>query len=179
MLPTVDTAAAKRLFEVTLTQSYSLWKAGQTITFEAAPRSDGTTCLIATGPGATGETRGTNFTNSCSASSGTTARQPINVSLGASLTHVDGNAVYAWNITGTVEAGSTISKLELRSGSATTPVSFADDFFFGQLPATSTGPQQGTVSLPPGQWLLVGLDAAGRQVAQVDLSASQKRASPH
>jgi hypothetical protein len=61
----------------------------------------------------------------------------------------------------------------------TTPVSFGGGFFFAQLPATSPGPQKGTVSMPPGQWLLVGLDATGHQVAEVDLVAAHRHASPH
>jgi hypothetical protein len=101
------------------------------------------------------------------------------VGLGASLTHVGGQAVYAWDITGTVDPESTITKLELRSGASTTPVSSGGGFFFAQLPATTPGPQKGTVSMPPGQWLLVGLDATGQQVAQVDLVALHQQASPH
>jgi hypothetical protein len=178
--PTVDLGAAKKVFDVTLTQNYSLWKAGQTITFEAAPRSDGRTCLVASGPGTPGAARGYNFTNSCAAASGqANLKQPINVGTGASLTHVDGKAIYVWDISGAVDPGSGITKLELRSGASTTPVSFGGGFFFAQLPATSPGPQKGTVSMPPGEWLLVGLDATGHQVAEVDLVAAHRHASPH
>jgi hypothetical protein len=178
--PTVDLRAAKKVFDVTLTQNYSLWKAGQTITFEAAPRSDGTTCLVASGPGTAATNRGFGFTYSCAATSDqANAKQPINVGLGAGLTHVGSHAVYAWDISGAVDPGSGIAKLELRSGTSTTPVSFGGGFFFAQLPATSPGPQKGTVSMPPGEWLLVGLDATGHQVAEVDLVAAHRQASPH
>jgi hypothetical protein len=180
MPPTVDLGAARKVFDVTLTQNYSLWKAGQTITFEAAPRSDGTTCLVASGPGTAGTNRGLGFTNSCTATNDqTTAKQLINVSLDAGLTHAGSKAVYAWDINGAVDPRSGIAKLELRSDTSTTPVSFGDGFFFAQLPATSPGPQKGTVSMPPGQWLLVGLDATGHQVAEVDLVAAHRHASPH
>jgi hypothetical protein len=178
--PTVDLGAAKKVFDVTLTQNYSLWKAGQTITFEAAPRSDGTTCLVASGPGTAGTNRGLGFTNSCAATSEqANAKQPINVGLGAGLTHIGSNAVYAWDISGAVDPRSGIAKLELRSDTSTTPVTFGGGFFFAQLPATSPGPQKGTVSMPPGQWLLVGLDATGHQIAEVDLVAAHRHASPH
>lgn len=178
--PTVDLGAAKKVFDVTLTQNYSLWKAGQTITFEGAPRSDGTTCLVVSGPGTAGTTRGYGLTNSCAATSDqANAKSPINVGLGAGLTHIDGKAVYTWDITGAVDPGSGIARLELRSGSSTTPVSSGGGFFFAQLPATSPGPQKGTVSMPPGQWLLVGLDGTGHQVAEVDLVAMHRQASPH
>jgi len=178
--PTLNIGAAKKLFDVTLTQNYSLWKAGQTITFEAAPRSDGTTCLVVTGPGTAGTTSGYGFTNSCLAtSSQTNTPQPINVGLGAGLTHIDGKAVYTWDISGSIAPGSAIAKLELRSGTSTTSVSLRGGFFFAQLPATSPGPQKGTISMPPGQWRLVGLDATGKQVAEVNLVALHQQASPH
>jgi hypothetical protein len=178
--PTVDLGAAKKVFDVTLTHNYSLWKAGQTITFEAAPRSDGTTCLVASGPGTAGTNHGLGFTNSCAATSDrANAKQPINVGLGAGLTHIGSNAVYTWDISGAVDPRSGITKLELRSDTSTTPVSFGNGFFFAQLPATSPGPQKGTVSMPPGQWLLVGLDATGHQVAEVDLVAAHRHASLH
>jgi hypothetical protein len=168
------------VFDVTLTQNYSLWKAGQTITFEVAPRSDGTTCLVASGPGTAGTNHGLGFTNSCAATSDqANAKQPINVGLGAGLTHIGSNAVYTWDISGAVDPGSGIAKLELRSDTSTTSVSFGGGFFFAQLPATSPGPQKGTVSMPPGHWLLVGLDATGDQLAQVDLIALHQQASPH
>jgi hypothetical protein len=177
VLPTVDLGTAKKLFDVTLTQNYSIWKAGQTVTFEAAQRSDGTSCLVATGPEAVG---GVNFSNGCGADNASTSPQhPINVGIGAGLTHVDGKAVYTWDISGGVDPGSRIVKLELHSDSGTTPVSFAGGFFFAQFPVTTPGPQKGTVSMPPGKWLLLGLDAAGNQVAHVDLVASYRQATPH
>lgn len=176
--PTIDIGAATTLFDVTLTQDYSVWKAGQTISFDAVPRSDGATCLVASGPGSSGTHRSYSFTNTCTGQTNT--KQPIDdVGLDAGLTHTDGNAAYTWAVTGKVKPGSTIRKLELRSDTSTTPVSFGDGFFFAQLPAITPGPQKGSVSMPPGQWLLVGLDANGQEVAQVDLVAQHQQASPH
>jgi hypothetical protein len=178
VLPTVELGTAKKLFDVTLTQNYSVWKAGQTVTFEAAERSDGTRCLVATGqpPSA----HGVAFSSGCGAASGaTTTTRPIHVEIGAGLTHVDGKAVYTWDISGSVAPASKISKLELRSDGATTPVAFGDGFFFAQFPATTPGPQQGTLSMPPGDWRLVGLDSAGNPIAQVDLVELHRQASPH
>lgn len=178
MPPTVDLGAAKKLFDVTLTQNYSIWNAGQTVTFEAAPRSDGTSCLVASGPQSSG--RGVMFSNGCGAASGgTSTTRPIDVAIGAGLTHVDGKAVYTWDITGSVARGSKIAALELRSDGASIPVAFGGGFFFAQFPVTTPGPQQGTLSMPPGNWLLVGLDAAGDEVARVDLVALHRQATPH
>jgi hypothetical protein len=176
--PTVELGTAKELFDVTLTQNYGIWKAGQTLTFEAADRSDGTRCLVATGPQQS--TKGLDLSGGCGAlGAGTSAERPIDVGIGAGLTHVDGRAVYTWDISGAVDPASKIVKLELRSDGGTTPVAFGGGFFFAQLPVTTPGPQQGTVAMPPGKWLLVGLDAAGRQVAQVDLVALHRQATPH
>ena len=178
VLPTVDLGAAKKLFDVTLTQNYGVWKEGQTVTFEAAPRSDGTSCLVARGPQASGT--GFALSSGCGAASGgTTAEHPIDVGIGAGLTHVDGKPVYTWDASGAVAPDSKIAKLELRSNGETTPVAFAGGFFFAQFPVTTPGPQRGAVSMPPGEWLLVGLDATGDQVAQVDLVALYRHATPH
>ena len=178
VLPIVDLGTAKKLFDVTLTQNYSIWKAGQTVTFEAAHRSDGTSCLVATtGQGAG---RGVEFSNGCGAVSGAAStKHPINVGIGAGLTHVNGKAVYTWDVSGVVDPDSKIVRVELRSDGDTTPVAFGGGFFFAQLPLTTPGPQNGALSMPPGNWLLVGFDAAGSQVAQVDLVALHRRATPH
>jgi hypothetical protein len=133
---------------------------------------------VATGPQQS--TKGLDLSGGCGAlGAGTSAERPIDVGIGAGLTHVDGRAVYTWDISGAVDPASEIVKLELRSDGGTTPVAFGGGFFFAQLPVTTPGPQQGTVAMPPGKWLLVGLDAAGRQVAQVDLVALHRQATPH
>jgi hypothetical protein len=177
VLPTVELGTAKKLFDVTLTQDYGIWKTGQTVTFETARRSDGTSCLVATGPQPSG---GVDFSNGCGADNASTSpRRPINVGIGAGLTHVGGKAAYAWDISGAVDPSSKIVKLELHSDGGTTPVSFAGGFFFAQFPVTTPGPRQGAVPMPPGEWDLVGLDAAGNQVAHVDLVALHRQATPH
>jgi len=175
--PVIDLSRATKLFDVRLIHDDGPWKAGETITMERAPRSDGTTCLVASGPGNHGEGRGGEFTNACAATAGATSTQPISVTFGATLTHLDGKAAYVWEISGTTEPQ--IAKLELRSDTATTSVPSGGGFFFAQLPTTSPGPQKGTVTMPPGKWLLVGLDITGRQVAQVDLPAARRQATPH
>lgn len=178
VLPTVDLGTAKKLFDVTLTQNYSIWKAGQTVTFEAAQRSDGTSCLVATS--GQDAARGVDFSNSCGAvSGGTSTLHPISVDIGGSLTHIDGKAVYVWDVSGSVAPESRIAKLELRSEGASTPVAFAGGFFFAQFPTTTPGPEQGASPMPPGDWVLVGLDPAGNEVARVDLVALHRQATPH
>lgn len=177
-LPTVDLASAKKLFDVTLTQNYGAWKAGQTVSFEAARRSDGTSCLVAAGPQPSGS--GPGFADGCGAGGGGTgADRPIDAEIGAGLTHVAGKAVYTWDVSGTIDPAANIARLELRSDTTTTPVMSGGGYFFGQFPATTPGPQQGAVSMPPGRWQLVGLDAAGDEVAHVDLVALYRSARPH
>lgn len=176
VLPTVETNTARKVFDVTLTHDYGIWKAGQTITFEAAQRSDGAGCLISTGP----DEPGNGFSGGCDATSdATSATRPIDVNIGAGLTHVGGKPVYAFDISGSVAAGSRIAKLELHSSSGVTPVQLGGGFFFAQLPATTPGPRTGTVPLPPGRWVLVGLDTAGDQIARVDLVELHRQATPH
>jgi hypothetical protein len=171
---TVDLARATKLFDVTLTAPYSIWKAGEKISFEAAPASDGTTCMVAVGPGLPGTGCG-----SVRVAPSGAQRAAIDVGLGAQLAHEHGRAFYAWAISGSVDPDRGIAKLEVRSGSTVTPVTFGGGFFFAQLHETTPGPVKGTVPLPPGPWEVVGYDAAGNEVAHVDLVAFHHRASPH
>jgi hypothetical protein len=175
---TIDLAHARKLFDLTLTQNYSVWKAGQTVSFAAAPASDGTTCVVVVFPPPP-------FT-AAQGCTGTTiravgsARRAIDVGLGAQLAHAaDGTPYYAWDISGSIDPAKRITKLELRSSTGTTAVTLRGGFFFAQLPETTTGPWVGTVPLPPGPWLLVGYDAAGNEVARVDLVELHRNASPH
>ena len=175
---TIDLAHARKLFDVTLTQNYSIWKAGQTVSFAAAPASDGTTCVVVVFPQPPfTPAQGCHGTTVRAVGS---ARRAIDVGLGAQLAHEsDGTPYYAWEISGSTDPAKRITKLELRSSTGTTAVALGDGFFFAQLPETTTGPRVGTVPLPPGPWLLVGYDAAGNEVARADLVELHRNASPH
>ncbi|MFL5928496.1 MAG: hypothetical protein ACJ77E_16315 [Gaiellaceae bacterium] len=175
--PTIYLGQAKKLFDVTLAAPYSIWKGGETVTFEAAPASDGTTCVVVVGPGAP-----SSFDHGCAGVTVPPARAQrpaIDVALDAQLVHEDGKAFYAWAVTGSVDPSRGIAKLEVRSGSDVTAVTSGGGFFFTQLRETTPGPLKGTVPLPAGSWEVVGYDGAGTEVARVDLVELQHRASPH
>lgn len=176
-VPTIDLSQATKLFDVTLTQPFSIWRTGQSITFEKAPASDGRTCVVVLGPGlpVNGFGNGCGFRLDLPRS----GDPPINPAMGTDLHHANGNAFYAWQITGSTDPSAGITKLTLTSGSASATVDYRDNFFFAQLPATTPGPRVGDVPLPDGPWVLTGYDAAGRQVYRVDLNALQKRNEPH
>jgi hypothetical protein len=176
--PTIDLAHTRELFDVTLTQNYSVWKAGQRVSFAAAPASDGTTCVVVVAPPPPfSPAHGCNGTTIHAAGN---SRGAIEVGTGAQLAHAaDGTPYYAWNINGSTDPARHIAKLELRSSKGTTAVALGSGFFFAQLPETTPGPRVGTVPLPPGPWLLVGYDAAGNEVARVDLVELHRQASPH
>jgi hypothetical protein len=66
--------------------------------------------------------------------------------------------------------------MSLHSPSGETPVSFGGNYFFVQIPGTSA-----TASALPdrGPFTLIGYDAAGHQVASVDLDAPNNSFQPH
>jgi hypothetical protein len=173
-IPTVDMSQATPLFDVTLTQPYSMWPAGQRIMFEAAPASDGTTCVFPNGPGLPDLTR-----HGCGGPPLHSGRDPIDPELGASLAHVNGNAFYAWDISGSTLPSANIAKLTLTSPTASADITYGGGFFFAQLPVTTPGPRVGTVPFPDGPWVITGYDASGHKVAQVDLNELYRRATPH
>jgi len=174
--PTLELSQAKQLFDVTLTQPYSIWQPGQQIAFEQVPASDGRTCVIATGPGLTpsGE-------NHCGVQAGGPwpSGLPINTETGTQLAHLDGKPVYVFDVSGTVDPRANIARLTLTAGSATAQVSYADGFFFAQLPATTPGPLSGAIPLPAGPWILTGYDSADHEVTHIDLNAQQQAREPH
>jgi hypothetical protein len=176
--PTIDLAHARKLLDLTLTQNYSVWKAGQSVSFAAAAASDGTTCVVVVDPPSPlAPGHGCSGTRIPAAG---TPRKAIDVGLGAQLAHAaDGSAYYAWSISGSTDPAKRIAKLELRSSKGATAVALGGGFFFAQLPETTPGPRVGTVPLPSGPWLLVGYDAAGNEVARVDLVELYQKASPH
>lgn len=177
-IPTIDLNHGRTLFEVTLTKPFSIWKAGEQIRFEEAPASDGTTCVIPIGPRTPREL----YNHGCV---GTRIAQlrtglpPISTEIGAGLSHEDGKAFYAWDVTGSTNPSAKIAKLTLSSPSASAEVAYGDNFFFAQLPVTTPGPRVGSVPFPDGPWTLTGYDAAGHEVAQVDLNELHHQASPH
>jgi hypothetical protein len=175
--PTLDLSHAEKIFDVTLTQPYSIWQVGQKITFEAAPASDGTTCVVLVGPGLPATLDRTCQGLRLAPPPAGTPR--IDPAVGAQLAHRDGKAFYAWDISGTTDPAAGISRLTLSSPSASAIVTYRDGFFFAQLPLTTPGPAVGTIPFPDGPWTLTGYDDAGRQIARIDLNAQYRRSTPH
>lgn len=173
--PTLDLANATKLFDVTLTMPFSIWKAGQQIMFEKAPASDGTTCVVPVGPGLPTSDQGCSFGMARTWSSAT----PVAVGFGAQLAHEDGNAFYSWQITGTTDPSAGIAKVTVASPAESAPVAYAGNFFFAELPATTPGPKIGNVPFPEGPWVLTAYDAGGRVVSQLDLNDLHAKESPH
>lgn len=176
--PMIDISQARKLFDVTLTEPYGIWKIGQRLSFEEAPASDGTTCAYANGPGLPPE----NFSHGCPGSTigrPRPDRRPIDVGIGAGLAHADGEAFYAWEIMGSTDPTANIARLTLTSPSASAEVSYRDSFFFAQLPVTTPGPRVGSLPLPAGPWVLTGYDSSGNQVARIDLNERHRQSTPH
>jgi len=172
--PTLELDQAKPLFDVTLTQPYSIWQPGQQISFEQVPASDGTTCVVVRGPGLPPGA------DHCGLRLGASPDgRPIDSSIGAQLVHEDGKALYVFDISGTIDPSANIARVTLTAGSTAANVTEADGFFFAQLPATTPGPLAGSIPLPAGPWILTGYDGTGRQVTQIDLNALQRQEEPH
>ena len=83
---------------------------------------------------------------------------------------MNGDAVYAWTITGSSDPGLHISKMELQSPTGVTAVPFADDFFFAQISDTTATSDD----FPAGPYKLNAYDSSGAQVAGVDLNALRR-----
>jgi hypothetical protein len=180
VLATVDYSHARKIFEVTLTADHSIWKAGTTIAFWQAPASNGTQCIF---PGTTSQPdSGLAFNPPGGAdcrdpSAPWPNRQgPFWPGLGAGRIHVNGNPVYAHTTQGRIDPASGITRLALQSPSGTTPVGFADDYFFAQIPGTSASAD----TLPAGgPFTLIGYDSSGVEVASVSLNELQAKFQPH
>jgi hypothetical protein len=177
---TIDFQHAAKLFDVTLTENYSVWKPGQTITFYAAPASDGTTCVAATGPGMPLDQTATMMRgHGCL---GTTlprsVTEPLRVSIGAQLAHVEGKPVYVWDVSGSIDQKLDIAKIQLQSPNGDTAVALGGGFFFGQFPETTAGPSPAP-AFPTGPHWLVAYDSSGNEVVRVDLNELHRQASPH
>lgn len=174
--PTVDLSRAKPLFDVALTEPFSLWKTGDRLTFEEAPASDGAMCVVMRGPGYPIEATG----RRCSwrLTPPRPGDPPISVGFGNMLAHANGQAFYSWQILGSTDPAAMIARLTLSSPTTTVDVTYRDNVFFVQLPATTPGPRVGTVPFPDGPWTLTGYDASGHEVEHVDLNALHTRLSP-
>ena len=83
---------------------------------EAAPASDGSTCIVVNGPNTPADGFGaSNCVGTRIPVPGTEVLPPIKAGLGAQLAHAGDDAFYAWDVSGTVDPSFGIAKLELQS----------------------------------------------------------------
>jgi hypothetical protein len=168
-LRAIDTTAAEKLAELTLTASFSVWRTGDTIAIWRFPQPNGGVCVFTAlasprpSPAGSG---GANPTGGgfCGMSDRTLPPgQTIGVSRSATLQ----GSVYRWLINGPVDPDSGIARLELRSATGKIPLGYGHDWFLAELPGTSNTASE----LPPGgPYVLVGYDSDGNEVARVDLA---------
>ncbi len=168
-LPTLLLRRAEKLFDVTLINSFSIWKAGQTIAFWEAPVSTGgRRCAFpapVTGPNAS-ERREVGNCRATDPARG--KQQTLEVELDAGVFHVDHVPRYAFSISGSVDPTAGIVRLVLRSDAGSTPVTFGGGYFFVQIGPTS----ESSGRLPKGgPFTLLAYNAAGRRVAHVNLAS--------
>jgi hypothetical protein len=169
--PTLDLSRAKKLAELTLTADFSVWKAGDTIAFWSAPSSDGTICIV---PGHVTDLE-------WNVPAGGDCRDParpwpdeaptINVGFGAGRIHVNHVPLYAWTVSGRVNPGAGIARMELESADGTRPVLLLGTYFFVQLPGTSA---DAGVLPGDGPYTLVAYAADGSEVTRVDLADAHR-----
>jgi hypothetical protein len=169
--PRINFDRAQKLVAFTLTSDASIWKQGTAVALWRAPTLDGRECVYVApaAPHPSGVSSHMPGGGIC----GPPARQrprsrspfgPIQMSLS------DPGGL----LSGEVERGSGIVRVELRSARGSTELPFSDGYFIGQLPE---GGSPG--KLPAGgPYAVVGYDAGGAQVASVDLRQFLARATP-
>ena len=177
-LASADLSRARKLVELTLVSSFGLFKQGTTIALWEAPGAKGAACIFQ----AKADETPTPFPGSgdnpvgggaCypSGSPPATTDRPIHLSIGATRLP---NGDYSTLIDGSVDPAAGITRLELHSATAVTPVAFANSWFLAELPDSTSA------HLPDGgPWLLIGYDSGGNEVSRVDLDRLQADATPH
>jgi hypothetical protein len=171
----IDATQATKLVEYTLTTDFSVWKAGDTIAMWRLPQPNGGVCVFTalaspqpSAPGTAGPNPGGG--GFCGMSEW---QPPSGKDIGVSLSTTREPGGYAWLINGRVRPSSSIATLELRSAAGRLPLSYANGWFLGELPQSSS-PNE----LPQGgPYVVVGYDGHGQPVANLDLQQEQTRAS--
>jgi hypothetical protein len=171
MRPKIDLDRAQKLVSFTLTSDASIWKRGTTVALWHAPTLDGRECVYVApaAPRPSGVSSHMPGGGIC----GPPARQrsrspspfgPIQMSVS------DPGGL----ISGEVEPGSGIVRVELRSARGAIELPFSNGYFLGQLR------EGGSPGKEPagGPYAVVGYDAAGAQVASVELQEFMTRARP-
>ena len=88
------------------------------------------------------------------------------MSLGGLRVHLNGEATYAHSASGWTNPASGITSMKLQTPNGDSPVPLEDDYFFVQIPGTSS-----EVSLPPGgPFTLIGYDRKGNVITSINLN---------
>jgi hypothetical protein len=174
--PPAETSSAEKLVEFTLTSGVSIYSGGTTIAMWRLPQSDawnggGWVCYrIALASPAPTPNSGQNplGEGSCLRGSPTV---PPGEPMTVSLSNAPGES---WLVSGQVNPESGIAALELESAGGRLPLSFANGWFIGELPPSSSG----KLSTEGGPYVLVGRDHDGNVVARVDLEHRRASSEP-
>ena len=171
--PEPELAHARKVVELTLSASVSVFAAGDTVAIWVAPSStDGFCDYVSWADPASHPTPGGDAMPGGGAC-GTT--DPPRSSPGHPFTDVSMDVSGGGLVQGYVAPSSGISRVVLTSAKGATTLPFAGGWFLGQLPPGAVAGH-----LPEGgPFALVGYDAAGREVTRFDLDAMHDQATPH
>jgi hypothetical protein len=167
--PRIDLDKAQRLVAVTLSSDFSIWDEGTTVAVWRAPTLDGRECVYV----APASPRPSGVSNSmpgggvCGGLAG--KRPPSRGPFGPIQVSDPGGLV-----SGVVEPASGIVRVELHSASESKVIPFANGYFLGQFPEGGSPGERP----PGGPRTVVGYDAAGKQVASVDLEQLLTQRAP-
>jgi hypothetical protein len=166
----IDTEHAFKLVETTLTHRQGIYRPGDRIAMWRASTTRGDTCFfIGLADVRPTPSDGANPAGAGTCGSATWASQgPIQVSAGESLA----GDRYTVLVTGRVEPGSGIARVELESASGrVVQTAFGNDAFIAELPgAPRAGKRPGPV--PGGPYTAVGYDTHGNKVASTPVPGS-------
>ena len=165
----IDTTAAAKLVEYTLTADFSVWSRGDTIAVWRVPQPNGSLCvftaLASPKPTAPGSGRqnpaGGGFCN------GTGEQLPPGKTIGVTFaaTQQPGGG-YSWLIQGPVHG---VETLELWGANGRIPIAYGNGWFLSQLPLGSSAQE-----LPQGgPFVLVAYDADGSEMMRLDLQEAK------
>ena len=166
----IDTGHAVKLVETTLTHPQGIYQPGDRIAMWRAPTTRGDTCFFI-GLADVRPTQGGGANPAGAGACGATAwpsQSPIQVGASESL---EGDR-YTVLVTGRVEPGSGIARVELESASGrVVHTAFDNDAFIAELPdAPRDGRRPGPV--PGGPYTAVGYDVHGNKIATATVPSS-------
>jgi hypothetical protein len=157
----VEVEKARKLVELTLTDKFGIYRAGDTIALWQAPSTDGQICVFMSPAGAQ-----PTFPDGprCRKPNGAWPAPAIEAGTGSTL---EGDR-YTNMTTGIVDPRSGIVRVALESAAGSKDVAFAGGAFMAELPSSPrAGKRVGPI--PGAPYTLVGYDANGARVAAVTI----------